>query len=411
MKQLSIIILTFALLLCACAADTPPSEPSSEPPTARKQTVALPCFAPQLYPDEESAAHPPPDPREEAVSALLASMSIEEKVGQLFFARCPTYKQIEKISEYHLGGYLLFTRDFQNSAGEWLTEEEFTSKIASYQSAAAIPLLIGVDEEGGTVARASRNPNLFSAKRKSPRTIYKNGGMEALLQDTFDCNSRLLSLGINVNFAPVADVSVSSGDFIYDRTLGLDAAATAQYIAAVVAQMNACTVNGETRPIGSVLKHFPGYGNNIDTHTGIAIDNRSYETFVREDFLPFIAGIEAGAGAVLVSHNIVTCMDASLPASLSGEVHRILREELGFDGVILTDDLAMDAVASYATDARAAVLALLSGNSMIVTTDFETQINEILTAVASGEISEQLIDSAVRCVLYWKYDLGLLQGE
>ena len=411
MKKLNILFLALALLLCACAANPPQSIPQSEPTDDHKQTVALPCYTPHLYPDEKSAPPPPTDPREETISALLSTMSIEEKVGQLFFVRCPTYAQVEKISQYHLGGYLLFTRDFLGNDSQWLTEEEFLAKIASYQSAAAIPLLIGVDDEGGSVVRTSRNPNLFSAKRKAPQTILKNGGMDAILQDTLDYNSRLLSLGINVNFAPVADVSVNKDDFIYDRTIGQDAASTAQYIAAVVEQMNRCSINGESRPIGSVLKHFPGYGNNIDTHTGIAIDNRPYETFVNEDLLPFIAGIEAGAGAVLVSHNIVTCMDASLPASLSAQVHRILREELGFDGVILTDDLAMDAVRQYATNGRAAVLALLAGNSMIVTTDFETQINEILTAVANGEISEQLIDSAVRYVLRWKYDLGLLQGE
>lgn len=412
MKRLSILILTLVLLLCACAENerTPdvPSPEQTAAPVAARRAVELPRYTPQLLPDEPTEP-PLPDPREETVSALLSSMSIEEKVGQLFFARCPTYKQVEKISEFHLGGYLLFTRDFQNNAGQWLSEDEFTAKIASYQAAATIPLLIGVDEEGGSVARASRNPNLFTAKRKSPQTIYKNGGMEAVIQDTFDVNSRLLSLGINVNFAPVADVSINKSDFIFDRTFGQDAVATAEYITAVVSQMNACVVNGETRAIGSVLKHFPGYGNNIDTHTGIAVDTRAYETFFSEDFLPFIEGIDAGAGAVLVSHNIVMCMDASLPASLSVEVHRILREELGFDGVILTDDLAMDAVTSYAD--RVAVLALLSGNSMIVTTDFETQINEVLAAIACGEISEELIDSAVRYVLNWKYDLGLLQGE
>lgn len=414
MKRLILYILTLTLLLCGCGktplpevSDTVPvhgteliPEQTPEPPPEPEP----PSLPPEPAPDPE----PPPDPKTETVTALLETMTIEEKVGQLFFVRCPAAEQIEKISEYHLGGYLLFTRDFKNQAGEWLTEEEFTAKIASYQAASAIPLLLGVDEEGGTVARASRNPNLFPEKRKSPQTVYKNGGMGAILQDTFDYNSRLLTLGINVNFAPVADVSANSADFIFDRTIGLNAVETAAYIEAVVAQMNQCRINGELRAIGSVLKHFPGYGNNIDTHTGIAVDTRPYETFVNGDFLPFIAGINAGAGAVLVSHNIVTSMDASLPASLSARVIRILREELQFDGVILTDDLAMDAVKQYAEGGQAAVLALLAGNSMIVTTDFETQIGEVLSALENGELTVEIIDSAVRCVLNWKYDLGLL---
>ena len=160
--------------------------------------------------------------------------------------------------------------------------------------------------------------------------------------------------------------------------------------------------------IGCVLKHFPGYGNNVDTHTGIAIDERPYEQFVAEDFLPFQAGIKAGAGSVLVSHNVVTCMDESLPASLSPEVHRVLREELDFDGVILTDDLAMDAVEAYAQDGSVAVLAILAGNDMVVTTDFETQIPLVIDAVHTGLIPEEMIDQAVGRVLGWKYDLGIL---
>ncbi len=418
MKRLNIIILILALLLCACA-HIPPSPidetipvQGNEPLTPEVPTETSTQSTPNTLPNDEAeiVLPEPPDPREETIEAILASMTIEEKVGQLFFVRCPSSGQVEKIQKYHLGGYLLFTRDFQTSTGEWLNEEEFLAKVDAWQNASTIPLLIGVDEEGGTVARASRNPNLFPEKRKSPRTIYQNGGMDAILQDTVAVNSRLLELGINVNFAPVADISIDPNDFIYDRTIGLDATVTADYIASVVAQMNQCQVDGEIRAIGSVLKHFPGYGNNIDTHIGIAVDERPYEVFTQSEFLPFSAGIRADAGAVLISHNIVPCMDATRPASLSAEVHDILRQELGFRGVILTDDLAMDAVKSYAKDGRAAVLALLAGNSMIVTTDFETQIGEVLAALENGELSTQTIDSAVRYVLYWKYTLGLL-GE
>lgn len=119
-----------------------------------------------------------------------------------------------------------------------------------------------------------------------------------------------------------------------------------------------------------MLKHFPGYGNNTDTHTGIAVDRRPVETFETSDFLPFEAGIQAGGGmtAVLVSHNIMTCVDDTLPASLSPAVHGLLRDALGFDGVVMTDDLAMDAVAAYAQDGAAAVMALEAGNDLVLTT-------------------------------------------
>ena len=372
--------------------------PAEDDPPAAEQT--------DPQPEEPDASEEPHVPTwEETAREMVAEMTVEEKVGQLFFVRCPTDGAVEDVSAYHLGGYLLFGRDFQDK-----TAQEVEDTIAAYQSAAEIPLLIGVDEEGGTVVRASSNPNLFPSRCLSPQALYRSGGMEAIREDAVTKNNTLLSLGVNVNFAPVADVSTDPDDFIYPRAFGQDAAATADYVSAVVTAMGetACeTGNGAVR-IGSVLKHFPGYGNNVDTHTGISVDQRPYDTFVESDFLPFSAGIAAGADCVLVSHNIVSCMDDSLPASLSPEVHRILREELGFPGVILTDDLAMDAVAAYAEDGSVAVLAVLAGNDMIITTDYRTQIPLVIAAVEDGAIDESLIDDAVVRVLTWKHDLGLI---
>lgn len=399
------ITLLLALLLLLTAGCGGTNDSSNTTGQEQNETNTVPPQAPEQPPTqpEEPAEpeEPEPDPRQEAIDSILSGMTLEEKVGQMFFVRCPDVQAAEKVSEYHLGGYLLFGRDFQTSTGDWLTAEAFTANVAAYQAASEIPLLIGVDEEGGTVARATRNPNLFSAKRQSPQAVYAQGGMEAVLEDTRQVNQGLLSYGINVNFAPVADVSTDSSDFIYDRSFGQDAAATADYIAQAVTEM-------DTVGIGSVLKHFPGYGSNTDTHTGVAIDERPWETFVNEDFLPFQAGIDAGADCVLVSHNVVTCMDDTLPASLSPEVHQVLREELGFTGVVLTDDLAMDAVEAYAEDGSVAVLAVLAGNDMIVTTDFTTQIPQVIAAVEDGTIDESRIDQAVSRVLGWKYDLGLL---
>ena len=397
------IALALALLLLLAAGCGGTNDNSNTTGQEQNETNTVPPQEPEpIQPEEPTEPEEPePDPRQEAIDSILSGMTLEEKVGQMFFVRCPDVQAAEKVSEYHLGGYLLFGRDFQTSTGDWLTAEAFTANVAAYQTAAEIPLLIGVDEEGGTVARATRNPNLFSAKRQSPQAVYAQGGMEAVLEDTRQVNQGLLSYGINVNFAPVADVSTDSSDFIYDRSFGQDAAATADYVSQVVTEM-------DTVGIGSVLKHFPGYGSNTDTHTGVAIDERPWETFVNEDFLPFQAGIDAGADCVLVSHNVVTCMDDTLPASLSPEVHQVLREELGFTGVVLTDDLAMDAVEAYAEDGSVAVLAVLAGNDMIVTTDFTTQIPQVIAAVEDGTIDESLIDQAVSRVLGWKYDLGLL---
>ena len=401
-----LLILLLTLAGCGGRQNDAPASPAPEAPR-EEETPPPSQYLPETSPAksasaEEEAARDTARrarEREERRAAWLEGMTLEQKIGQLFFALCPASGAEEKIAQYHFGGVLLFTRDYQDEAGNWLTAEAFSSKLEAFQNAAAedtgIPLFIGSDEEGGTVTRASRNPYLFPEKSRSPQQLYAAGGVGAILNDTMQKCFRLNELGINVNFAPVCDVSTNARDFIYDRTLGQDAAATADYVMRVVLAMGDAGV-------GSVLKHFPGYGNNADTHTGIAVDERPYEQFEQSDFLPFRAGIGAHGKIepfVLVSHNIVNCMDAELPASLSPAVHRILREELGFTGVILTDDLAMDAVAAYAKDGSAAVLALLAGNDMIVTADFETQIPQVLAAVADGTLSEDVIDAACLRVL------------
>ena len=371
---------------------------STEPAAPDQQVEPAPTVPqePVLTPEEQAEQErlAAEQAREKRLQTLLDSMTLEEKVGQLFFVRCPETNAVEDISTYHLGGYLLFSRDFKDG-DNWLTKEQFLEKIQSYQDAAEIPLFIGSDEEGGTVTRASRNPNLFSETFKSPQKLNYIGGIEEILRDTDTRSRELRALGINVNFAPVCDVSTDPKDFIYDRTLGQDANMTADYVRLVVPAMT----EGGTLP---VLKHFPGYGNNVDTHTGIAVDQRPMETFENSDLLPFKAGIEAGAPFVLVSHNIVTCMDADLPASLSPAVHRVLREACGFEGIAITDDLAMDAVQAYAKDGAVAVMALQAGNDMIITTDYRTQIPAVIAAVQDGTLDESVIDNACLRVLRCK---------
>ncbi len=337
-----------------------------------------------------------PDPIAARAQELLDGMTLEEKVGQMFIARCPETDAAQLAADYHLGGYILFGRDFKDK-----TAEQVTTDIQSYQDAAEIPLLIAVDEEGGTVNRVSSNPNLRSSPFRSPQSLYSEGGLELVRSDAQEKCRLLESLGININFAPVCDVSQDPADFIYDRTLGRDAQETSQYVAAVVETM-------AEEGMGSVLKHFPGYGNNTDTHTGVAYDDRPYDTFLTSDFLPFQAGIAAGADMVLVSHNIVSAMDEASPASLSPEVHRVLREDLGFTGVIVTDDLVMDGVRDFAGDDEAAVLAVQAGNDLLCCTDFQTQVPAVLAAVESGEITEEQIDAAVLRVLTMKLRLGIL---
>ncbi len=361
-------------------AESAPSAASSDPESAAETENP-----------EVSQAETDPD-----LEQLADSLSLEEKVGQMFIARCPAENAAEDAAKYHLGGYILFARDFESNDPQLVIQN-----IQSYQDASDIPMLIGVDEEGGTVNRVSRYPAFRETPFLSPQPLYASGGWELIQSDTAEKSELLLSLGVNVNFAPVCDVSQNPEDFIYDRSFGGDAFQTAQYVKTVVTVM-------KEEGIGSVLKHFPGYGNNLDTHTGIAYDDRSFDSFSDSDFIPFEAGIDAGADMVLVSHNIVGCMDSEKPASLSATVHEILRRRLGFDGVIVTDDLSMDGVRDFTDDQQAAVLAVLAGNDLICCTDYRTQIPAVIQAAVSGEIPEQRIDEAVLRILKMKQSLGLL---
>lgn len=336
------------------------------------------------------------DRKADVIEKTINHMTLEEKVGQMFIVRLPEKDALTAIDQYHLGGYILYARDFRNH-----TKESATSMIKSYQDNSKIPMLIGVDEEGGTVNRVSLYPAFRNSPFRSPQELYKSGGWEMITSDAIEKSKLLRSLGINVNFAPVVDVSENPNDYIYNRSFGSDADMTAQYAKKVVKAMH-------KEHIEPVLKHFPGYGNNVNTHTGIAHDTRSYEQFETSDFIPFQEGVKAGANIILVSHNIVHSMDDKYPASLSPKVHKILRETLSFDGVVVTDDLYMEGITQYVKKEEAAILAVQAGNDLICCTDFQTQISAVVSAVKDGRISEEIINSSVRRILKLKKEMGIL---
>lgn len=333
------------------------------------------------------------DKKTKVVSELLSKMTLEEKVGQLFWARVPAYNQIEDIQTYHLGGYLLFGTNF-----EGLDLEGVKSLTDSYQNAATIPMLIGSDEEGGTVTRIS---SILEIPFDSPLNLYAMGGLEAVLEDSKSKAELLKSVGINAGLYPVADLPIDPYSFIYDRTIGQDAKETSKYIQQIVKSLNEAKV-------GSTLKHFPGYGDNGDSHTDVIEDNRSLKTLRQADLLPFKAGIEAGADSVLVSHNILTEID-DVPASISPKITAILRDELTFDGVVMTDDFDMAGLADLISQEEAAYQSIAAGNDLVLSSTYHTQIPYLLEKVSSGELTEKRIDESVTRILKWKYDLGLLR--
>ncbi|MBE6053363.1 MAG: beta-hexosaminidase [Clostridium sartagoforme] len=342
-----------------------------------------------------------PNPSEEELAIvkakeILSNMTLEEKVGQMFLIRCNNETAYEDINKYKVGGFILFNENIQGESKESLTEE-----LSNYQESSKTKLFIAIDEEGGIVNRLSWYPEFRAVPFYSPQELYNEGGFPLIISDTKEKATLLKSIGININLAPVSDISTDPNDYIYPRTFGKNAEETATYIKTVVETM-------KDNNIGSSLKHFPGYGSNLDTHSGMSVDNRSFDSFINNDFIPFKAGIEAGADSILVSHNIISSIDETLPASLSKPVHDIIRTDLGFNGVIMTDDLQMSAIKEYIGEINSVIFAVNAGNDLIISSDYNIQIPTVIEAVKNGDIKEEVIDKAVLRVLKLKLKLGII---
>lgn len=323
----------------------------------------------------------------------LEKMSLDEKIGQILLVRYPDNNQKEIVEKYQFGGYLFFGKDFKDK-----TKDEVINMIDDSNSVSKIPLLTAVDEEGGIVVRVSSNKNLRSERFLYSSELYKNGGFDRIKADTIEKSNLLKSLGINLNLAPVVDVSVDPNDYMYKRSLQEDAETTAKFSSLVIE-------TSKNTGVSYTLKHFPGYGNNIDTHNGSSIDSRTRKEIESNDILPFKSGIKSGAEAILFSHNVVTSMDKDNPASLSKTLHDYVRNDLNFTGVVITDDLDMGALKDVENKN---VQALLAGNDLLISTDYVESIEKIKQAVDNKLLDEKTLDEHVLRVLAWKYYKGLL---
>ena len=320
------------------------------------------------------------------LSDYLMNMTLDEKLGQLMVIR--TAEHHASPLDFIPGGYILFKDDFQGKS-----EQEIIEMTSYLKKQGAILM---VDEEGGKVARVSQA--LFDEGYPSVQELYQTGGWQAVQENLIEKSRLLHRLGIDVNLNPVADVCEDRNAFIYDRSFGQNAEATSEYVEMTV------QIQSQEGLI-SCLKHFPGYGNNKDTHTGFSIDGRSIEEYQQNDFLPFVSGIEEGAELVMTSHIVMSAIDVQRPVSLSKKAIDLLRKELNYTGLVITDDLTMDAIDSLEIDPL--LEALLAGNDLLLTTDPEASIDSLLTAAKQGVISLNQIDESVLKVLSLKQNTNL----
>lgn len=395
------IIVILSLVLSACSVAKNPTT-SSTP----KAPDPMPVDSSPTSGENNSSTTSPINsinPSDD-VENLLSKLTLKEKIGQMFFIASRTNGSAQyqlamderlknNLNQFVPGGFILFTENLD-------TIPQTVSFIQSIQKNAKIPLFIGIDEEGGVVTRLNRAEKLHSTVMPEPYTIGLTKNKSYAFQASQAISEEIKSLGFNLNFAPVADVFSNSNN----RIIGRRAYANDGLLAS---EMVSEAVKGAQKSgIIPVLKHFPGHGDTLqDSHTGAAIVENSLERLKKVELLPFMAGIEAGAEMVMTAHVLTPQItDNGLPATLSQPILQgILREQLGFDGIIITDGLEMSAISSFYPEEEAVVLAVQAGVDMLLLPkDLKKAYNAILLAVQDDRISEQRIDESVRRILKLK---------
>lgn len=328
------------------------------------------------------------DKRKE-LSNIVQAMTIEDKAGQLLLV----LDSKNLLTNQTMSGCVLFEDDFANKS-----RNEVIENIERYQSNAKYPMIIAVDEEGGSVVRVSKY--LRDNRFRLPQDVYKSGGMDSIISDATEKSEYLKEFGINVNLAPVADIATNEDDYIYRRSFGVDADATSNYVRNVVMAMSDIKM-------GSVLKHFPGYGS-APGSGGTYHDSRDFNSLKNNDLLPFKAGIEAGANSILVTNNIIDSVDNQNPATLSKDIHDLLREDLKYNGVIMTDDVTDLNSNEFGNDSEIVIKAIKAGNDLIMTSRPQIYFESLITAINNDELCLNELDLSVLRVIAWKDSLDIL---
>lgn len=336
------------------------------------------------------------DKVDQCVSEMIATMSLEQKLAQMMILTNENDITATTLSTYQPGGIILFSKDFEEK-----TVEQVAERIKGLQSDVEIPLFIGVDEEGGDVSRVAGMQGDIIPEFQSARQLYEAGGSQTVYEDTMTKTAFLASMGVNLNFAPVADVVKKKSSYMYERSASGESEEVADYVETVVTVM-------KQQHMGSCLKHFPGYGENANTHQVYTVDRKALSAYRDRDFIPFYRGIAAGADMLMVSHIVMKAVDETNPASLSPAVHSLLRDELEFEGVIMADDLNMRAILSQMTLENAAEEAFLAGNDMVFSADFLATMRGAKRAAEGGRLSVQQIDESVTRIMKMKINQGLI---
>ena len=396
------VALLLSLLLASCTVVV--SKPHTAPPSDALSEPVGTADEPVVFAPEQTPAPEPPAPTEaellaERAEAILSEMSPEEKAWQMMIVYPEAIAGTSPVTaagdalrqaleDCPVGGFLLDKKNLQSVS-------QVTGLLAAVQTFAKIPLILTCDEEGG---RVNRLMSTVGTTRIGPMLRYKDEGPDAAFSNAETIASDLRSCGFNMDLAPVADVwSNPKNTVIGDRAYSDDFQQAAQLIAAAVEGFHAGGV-------AATLKHFPGHGNtSADSHYGAVYVDRTLDELRAGELLPFQAGVDAGADAVMIGHLIVSGIDSE-PAPFSYQiVTELLRGEMGFDGVVMTDGLQMQAMTDHYSSAEIAVKAVKAGVDMLLCPlDVHAAVRALMDAVDSGEITEERLDESVRRVLTMK---------
>ena len=337
------------------------------------------------------------------VDSYISEIPLEDKVAGLFIVTPEALTGVSTaiqagegtqnaLNEYAVGGLIYFDKNIED-------EEQLKTMLSSTVSMSSYPLFLAVDEEGGSVSRVA-NSSIEVIHVGDMALIGESGDTSQAYEAGLTIGAYLKGLGFNLDLAPVADVAGSDGSEMGDRIFGSEPE--------LVGEMVANVVDGiEGTGVSSCLKHFPGIGDvDGDTHDGRVETTKTLDEMRNSDFIPFKAGIDAGADFVMVSHVTVSSVDDAVPSSLSKTiVTDILRNELGFQGVIITDALDMGAITEYYTSGEAAVQAIAAGaDVLLMPEDFYEAYDAVLAAVREGSISEERIDESLKRIYRVKWE-------
>lgn len=373
--------------------------------SSKNQTDKIQDYVPdqiqeeQLLKEEEEPVLTEAQKLELEIDTLLDEMPLEDKVSQLFFITPEALTGVEvaiqagdatknALSEYPVGGIILFAQNIQG-------EEQVKTMLSNLHTYSRYPLFTGVDEEGGTlVARIANSGTIDVPTFPDMQEIGNTGDPQQAYEVGSTIGSYLKNLGFNLDFAPVADVATNPDNPIIGvRSFGNDATLVSQMVAKEVEGM-------QSQGVSAVIKHFPGHGDTAeDSHAEAAVSYKTIDELRGTEFLPFSAGIEAGTDMVMVGHIAVpNILGDYTPATLSEQmITGYLREELGYDGIVITDAMRMGAIVNYYDPAQAVVMVLQAGGDMILMPeDFFSARQAVLDAVANNILTEERIDESLR---------------